>query len=61
MYEILFASSAMRDYKKLPYQEIPDINDAVDALAVNPRPQGYRKLRDRDAYRIRVGDYRIIY
>jgi mRNA interferase RelE/StbE len=61
MYEILFASSAVRDYKKLPDRELPAINDAIDALADNPRPQGYRKLKDRDAYRIRVGDYRIIY
>lgn len=61
MYEIHFASSAVRDYKKLPDQELENINDAIDALADNPRPQGYRKLKDRDAYRIRVGNYRVIY
>ena len=26
-----------------------------------PRPQGYRKLKGRKGYRIRVGDYRVIY
>ena len=61
MHEILFAPSAVRDYKKLPDHEIHAINNAVDALAGNPRPQGYRKLKDRDAYRIRVGNYRVIY
>jgi mRNA interferase RelE/StbE len=30
-------------------------------LADNPRPQGYRKLKGRKGYRIRVGDYSIIY
>ncbi|WP_407640573.1 type II toxin-antitoxin system RelE family toxin [Algoriphagus boritolerans] len=30
-------------------------------LAENPRPIGYKKLKGRDAYRIRVLDYRIIY
>jgi len=30
-------------------------------LQHNPRPQGYKKLKDRNGYRIRSGDYRIIY
>ena len=34
---------------------------AVDSLALNPRPPGCKKLRGRLGYRVRVGDYRIIY
>lgn len=34
---------------------------AIDALSGNPRPGGCRKLADQDAWRIRVGDYRVIY
>jgi mRNA interferase RelE/StbE len=34
---------------------------AFKDLAVNPRPYGYKKLKGRPGYRIRVGDYRIIY
>ncbi|WP_420902516.1 type II toxin-antitoxin system RelE family toxin [Pseudoflavitalea rhizosphaerae] len=30
-------------------------------LANNPRPHGYKKLKGRDGYRIRVGDYRVLY
>lgn len=30
-------------------------------LETNPRPFGYKKLKGREAYRIRVGNYRIIY
>jgi len=30
-------------------------------LAKNPRPAGYKKLKGRDGFRIRVGDFRIIY
>ena len=30
-------------------------------LAENPRPHGYKKLKGQDAYRIRVGNYRVIY
>jgi mRNA interferase RelE/StbE len=34
---------------------------AIGALAENPRPFGYRKLKGRNGYRIRVGSYRVIY
>lgn len=37
------------------------IADAIPALADNPRPSGCRKLRDLDGWRIRVGDWRVIY
>jgi mRNA interferase RelE/StbE len=36
--------------------------EAIAALAENPRPSGHKKLKGRDnQYRIRVGDYRVIY
>jgi mRNA interferase RelE/StbE len=34
---------------------------AIDALADDPRPSGCAKLAGRDDYRIRVGDYRVVY
>jgi mRNA interferase RelE/StbE len=37
------------------------ILSAIGSLSDNPRPQGYKKLKGRKGYRIRVGDYRIIY
>jgi mRNA interferase RelE/StbE len=38
------------------------LDDAIEALSDDPRPQGCRKLAGTsDRYRIRVGDYRIIY
>ncbi len=37
------------------------IKTAILSLADNPRPQGYKKLNGRDAFRIRVAHYRIIY
>lgn len=37
------------------------IFDAINDLENNPRPIGYKKLKGRDGYRIRVGNYRIIY
>ncbi|TDE06833.1 type II toxin-antitoxin system RelE family toxin [Flavobacterium hiemivividum] len=37
------------------------IKKQIYDLADNPRPQGYKKLKGRKGYRIRVGDYRVIY
>jgi mRNA interferase RelE/StbE len=34
---------------------------AIEGLEVNARPAGYIKLKGRDGYRIRSGNYRIIY
>ena len=37
------------------------IIEAIDALAANPRPDGVKKLKGEEAYRIRVADYRVVY
>jgi mRNA interferase RelE/StbE len=37
------------------------MGNAIDALADAPRPPGVVKLAGRDDYRVRVGDYRIVY
>jgi mRNA interferase RelE/StbE len=55
------APSAQRDYKKISYGELEKINKTIDELSMTPRPSGYKKLKNRNAYRIRIGDYRIIY
>ena len=47
--------------QKLIPSHIPAIKEAIASLALNPRPQGYKKLKSTNAYRIRSGNYRIIY
>jgi len=48
--------------EKLPRQYIPRIVSAVSQLSANPYPQGTKKLVGSEhTYRIRVGDYRIVY
>jgi mRNA interferase RelE/StbE len=37
------------------------IIEAIRALAHTPRPHGVKKLSGREAWRIRLGDYRVIY
>lgn len=46
---------------KLDKKSIPVIKKSIADLAYNPRPAGYKKLKGEDAYRIRVGKYRVIY
>ena len=61
-YEIQWKRSAERDLRNIDPQQIPGIIRSVESLADNPFPAQCRKLRgsERD-YRIRVGDYRVIY
>jgi mRNA interferase RelE/StbE len=60
-YTILIERYAQKQILKLDKKIIPVIKTAIASLADNPRPHGYKKLKGEDAYRIRVGDYRIIY
>ena len=62
IYRIEWTRSAAKELRKLPRQMIPKIVAEVDNLTSNPYPQGVRKLvGTENSYRIRVGDYRILY
>ena len=61
-YHIEFAKQAAKQFKALPPQEQKRIQPKIDALATEPRPEGAVKLKgEENLYRIRVGDYRVIY
>jgi mRNA interferase RelE/StbE len=61
-YRIEFASSAVREFKALERPVQRRIATRVDALAADPFPPDVKKLQGApDHYRIRVGDYRVIY
>ena len=60
-YRIEIDQGAKRQLKKIPQAMLQQIGAAIDALALDPRPQGSTKLKASDFYRVRVGDYRIIY
>ncbi len=63
MYQIITTPSAKKEIKALPNISVPRINKAIRKLAENPRPSGSRKLvqTKENLWRIRVGDYRVIY
>ena len=63
MYSISITPSALKDIAKLPKAMIKKTEIIIDSLSEQPRPIGVKKLKgiSEDLYRIRVGDYRIIY
>ena len=61
-YSIEWKRSAAQELKKLPREVVGRIVKAVEQLSTDPYPSGVRKLVGAEhTYRIRVGDYRIIY
>jgi mRNA interferase RelE/StbE len=62
MYRVVVERSAEKDLKRLSPEIRARAATAIRDLAKNPRPTGSRKLAGTaDDWRIRVGDYRIIY
>jgi len=62
VYTVDLASSARRELHKLPSDGQRRVISRLERLAPNPRPHGATKLSGTtDTYRIRVGDYRVVY
>jgi len=61
-YAVFIAPAAARQLEKLESGARRRVRLAIDALAEAPRPNGCKKLSaTENAYRIRVGDYRVLY
>ena len=60
-YELLIERAARKALEKIPQPHRDRIITAVFELASEPRPQGSRQLTGREAWRIRIGSYRVIY
>jgi mRNA interferase RelE/StbE len=61
-YRVHILDSALRQLEELAKAQRDRIRERIRELAANPRPQGSIKLKgEDDLYRIRVGDYRVIY
>ncbi|MDR3556621.1 MAG: type II toxin-antitoxin system RelE/ParE family toxin [Syntrophobacteraceae bacterium] len=61
MYELLIQRKAQKQLANItqPYRD--RVIAVIRSLSDDPRPSGARKLSGRDAWRIRIGDYRVIY
>ncbi|TXK19763.1 type II toxin-antitoxin system RelE/ParE family toxin [Homoserinibacter sp. GY 40078] len=60
-YRIELSPAAARALRGVDPQDRARIQGVIRLLAEDPRPPGARKLQGRDGYRVRVGDYRILY
>ncbi len=60
-YEILIVSAAERELDKLPTPVHTRVSRRILSLESNPRPRGAKKLSGREEYRLRIGDYRVLY
>jgi mRNA interferase RelE/StbE len=61
MYKIEIFHSADKSLRRINSKDRAAIAKAIDNLSENPRPFGYKKLKDNELYRIRIGNYRVIY
>jgi mRNA interferase RelE/StbE len=60
-YEVLILRSAEKEMDSLPDMVHSRLSRKILSLSENPRPKGTKKLGGREEYRIRVGNYRILY
>jgi mRNA interferase RelE/StbE len=60
-YKIYFKESVEKDFRTIPKKYLQKILLRIEELARNPRPRGHEKLTGQEKYRIRQGEYRIVY
>ena len=62
-YKIEFDKRVKKDFKSINPNDAKNIKNAIATLANNPRPSTCKKLKGKtlDFYRLRVGNYRVIY
>ena len=60
-YSLLVKASAAKELDAVPPRELQRIVKKIGTLATSPRPHGCEKLSGAERFRLRQGDYRIIY
>ncbi|MFO8088806.1 MAG: type II toxin-antitoxin system RelE/ParE family toxin [Desulfatiglandaceae bacterium] len=60
-YELFFRESVWKELKNLPKADLKKILSRIELLGTDPRPTGCEKLTGHELYRIRQGNYRIVY
>ena len=60
-YKIQVKKSAAKELGKIPQKELVKILGKIENLSINPHPAGSIKLTNQEKYRIRIGNYRVLY
>ena len=60
-YKVQIRKSAVKEIYSLPHRDLHHVLDKISILSENPRPHDCKKLSAQEKYRVRCGDYRILY
>lgn len=60
-YRVEIKKSAAKEIERLPRKDMKAVLDKIETLSENPRPHDCKKLSAQEKYRVRCGDYRILY
>jgi len=60
-YKIVFKQSVAKDLRRIPNNDVKRILERIETLIQEPRPAGAEKLTGDEIYRVRQGNYRILY
>ena len=60
-YRVIIRKSVSKDMRGIPKKDARRIVAAIKSLADDPRPPGTKKLSGQERYRLRQGNYRILY
>jgi mRNA interferase RelE/StbE len=60
-YKIFFKKSVWKDFQSIPDKDLKKILNRIESLSSNPRLPGSQKLSGQERYRLRQGQYRIIF
>ena len=61
MYQVVIEKQVQKQLERIPEPDYSRVKAAINDLANNPHPLGYLKLKGRQGYRIRQGNFRIVY
>ena len=61
IYTLNFSKKALKELAKINDPFYSSIKEAITNLTIDPRPQGYKKLKGSHGYCVRIGNYRVIY
>lgn len=60
-YRVEIKKSAVKEIEHLPRRDMKAVLEKIESLSDNPRPHDCKKLSAREKYRVRCGNYQILY
>ncbi len=61
MYKVIIENKAIKEIERLDREILDRVIKVIQSLKQNPRPLEVKKLFAEDGWRIRIGDYRVLY